>query len=89
MLNGIKDEILGLHENLEEFKSQDERNFVLHITANVEQSELISDILLLNLDNLMHLSFDEFLLIGLTLLLTKAQNIGLTLLLIYSKWFHV
>ena len=89
MLNGIKDEILGLHENLEEFKSQDERNFVLHITANAGQSELISDILLLNLDNLMHLSFDEFLLIGLTLLLTKDQNIGLTLLLIYSKWFHV
>lgn len=89
MLNGIKDEILGLHENLEEFKSQDEINFVLHITVNAGQSELISDILLLNLDNLMQLSFDEFLLIGLTLLLTKAQNIGLTLLLIYSKWFHV
>ena len=85
----MKDEILGLHENLEEFKSQDERNFVLHITVNAGQSELISDILLLNLDNLMQLSFDEFLLIGLTLLLTKAQNIGLTLLLIYSKWFHV
>ncbi|CAO2824477.1 unnamed protein product [Amaranthus hypochondriacus] len=45
LVNGKKDEILGLSTNLEDFKSLDERNSVLHIAASAGQYDLISDIL--------------------------------------------
>jgi ankyrin repeat protein len=45
LVNGTKDEILGLSTNLEDFKSLEERNSVLHIAASAGQSDLISDIL--------------------------------------------
>ncbi|KNA14019.1 hypothetical protein SOVF_109640 [Spinacia oleracea] len=45
LTNGKKDEILSFGVNLEELKTKEDKNSVLHIAASAGQAELITDIL--------------------------------------------